>query len=101
MGVKVPLRFTLELVYGNTSIRGSIVERKEKNRIIITWANKLSKFLRWSLLIFIIKGFRTIVFIFIVISGRTHGITVIGIGSLSFWGDNHLEVAGSILTTGE
>ena len=28
----------------------------------------MSKFLRWSLLIFIIKGFRTIVFIFIVIS---------------------------------
>ena len=29
---------------------------------------KLSKFLRWSLMIFIIKGFQTIVFIFIVIS---------------------------------
>ena len=30
----------------------------------------MSKFLRWSLLIFIIKGFQTIVFIFIVISTR-------------------------------
>ena len=27
--------------------------------------------------------------------------TVIGVGSLSFLGDNHLEVAGSILTAGE
>ena len=31
----------------------------------------------------------------------THGVTVIGVGSLSFSGDNHLEVAGSILTAGE
>ena len=36
---------------------------------------------------------------------RTHGITVIGVtvigvGSLSFKGNNHLEVAGSILTAG-
>ena len=30
-----------------------------------------------------------------------HNIMVIGIGSLSFKGDNHLEVAGSILTAGE
>ena len=29
---------------------------------------------------------------------RTHGVTVIVVGSLSFEGDNHLEVAGSILT---
>ena len=34
----------------------------------ITKFSKLSKFLRWSLLIFIIKGFQTIAFIFIVIS---------------------------------
>ena len=47
---------------------------------------------------FIIKGFRTIVFIFIVC--RTHSVTVIGVGSLSL-GDNHLEVAGSVLTAGE
>ena len=32
--------------------------------------NSLSKFLRWSLMIFIIKGFRYIIFIFIVISTR-------------------------------
>ena len=32
---------------------------------------------------------------------RTHSVTVIGVGSLSFLGDNHLEVAGSILTAGE
>ena len=92
----------------------------------------------------IIKGFRIIVFIFIVISTtfrpicppaffrclsnsgtftelrttsfiestgvacsdsvtlcRTHSVTIIGVGSLSFYGDNHLEVAGSILTAGE
>ena len=29
-------------------------------------------------------------------SSRTHGVTVIGVGSLRFKGDNHLEVAGSI-----
>ena len=52
-------------------------------------------------MIFINKGFRTIVFIFIVISSRTHNVTVIGVGSLSFLGDNHLEVAGSILSAGE
>ena len=53
--------------------------------------DKLAEFLRQSLLIFIIKGFLTIFFIFIVIS-RTfrpicptgHGVTVIGVGSLSF-----------------
>ena len=39
----------------------------------------LSKFLKRSLLIIIIKGFRTIV-----ISSRTHGVTVIGVGSLNF-----------------
>ena len=60
---------------------------------------------------FIIKGFRTIVVIFIVISttfqpicspaSRTHSVTVIGVDSLSFYGDNHLVVAGSILTAGE
>ena len=59
---------------------------------------ELSKFLRWTLLIFIIKRFRTIVFIFIAISTRfrpssgvcrtrepsrrTHSVTVIGVGSL-------------------
>ena len=78
------------------------------------------KFMKRRLVIFIIKGFRTIVFIFIVIyttfqpiyfpaffkclsnSGtcKTHGVTVLGVGSLSFYGDNHLEVAGSILTAG-
>ena len=26
---------------------------------------------------------------------------IIGIGSLSFYGDNHVKVAGSILTAGE
>ena len=91
--------------------------------------------------IFIIKGFQTIVFIFIVIStmfwpicplaffrcllnsatdtelwttsfiesagvacsdsGRTHSVTILGVGFLSFSGDNHVEVAGSILTAGE
>ena len=35
------------------------------------------------------------------LSSRTHGLTVIGVGSLSFFGDNHLEFAGSILTAGE
>ena len=34
-------------------------------------------------------------------SSRTHGVTVIGVGSLIFYGDNDLEVAGSILTTGK
>ena len=81
-------------------------------------------------MIFILKGFWTIVFIFIAISttfrlicppaffrcllnsgtftelrselsSGTHSVTVIGVGSLSFKGDNHLEVAGSILTAGE
>ena len=32
---------------------------------------------------------------------RTHNVTVIGLGSLSYSGDNHLEVAGSIPTAGE
>ena len=41
--------------------RGLICHQRKK-------PNQLSKFLRRSLLIFIIKGFRTIVFIFIVIS---------------------------------
>ena len=36
--------------------------------IIIKYKYYLSEFLRWSLMILIIKGFRTIVFIFIVIS---------------------------------
>ena len=45
--------------------------------------------------IFIMKGFR------IELSSRTHGVTVIDVGSLSFLGDNHLEVACSILTAGE
>ena len=31
---------------------------------------------------------------------RTHSVTVIGVGSLIFKGDNHLGVAGSILTAG-
>ena len=59
----------------------------------------MSKFLRRSLVIFIHKVFRTIVFIFIVMTpsgatapgqclpgsnGRTHGVTVLGVGSLSF-----------------
>ena len=35
------------------------------------------------------------------LSSRTHGVTVIGVGSLSFKGDNRQEVASSILTTGE
>ena len=45
---------------------------------------KLSKFLRRNLVIFNIKVFFTIVSIFIVISSRTHGVTVIGVGSLIF-----------------
>ena len=32
---------------------------------------------------------------------RTHSLMIIGVGSLNFWGDNHLEVAGSILTAGD
>ena len=79
-------------------------------------------------MIFIIKGFRTIVFIFIVISTTfrpicpptffrclsnsgtytelrttsfTRSIVVIGVGFLSFQGDNHLKVADSIMTAGE
>ena len=31
----------------------------------------------------------------------THSVTVIGVGSLSFLGDNHLEIAGSTLTAGD
>ena len=31
-------------------------------------------------------------------SNRTHSVTIMGVGSLSFWRDNHLEVAGSVLT---
>ena len=32
---------------------------------------------------------------------NAHSVTAIGVGSQSFLGDNHLEVAGSILTVGE
>ena len=35
------------------------------------------------------------------LSSRTHGVTVIGVGSPSFESNNHLEGAGSILTAGE
>ena len=68
-----------------------------------------------SLISFIIKDFQTIVFIFILFPPRfswyalwpslgvcrTQEATWIYVGSLSFLGDNHLEVAGSILTAGE
>ena len=43
------------------------LKRKTSNFVHI-FINSLSKFLRWSLMIFIMKGFQTIVFIFIVIS---------------------------------
>ena len=125
----------------------------------VIWFYLVDWIFRWSWMIFIIKGFRTIVFIFIVVSttfslicppaffrclsnsgiytklptpsfiestgvacpdfisqpgykcllflycyssviSRTHSVMVIGIGSLSFLGDNNLVVAGSILTTG-
>ena len=32
---------------------------------------------------------------------RADSVTVIGVGSLSFEGDSHLEFSGSILTAGE
>ena len=43
-----------------------------KQMIYTKWKYLLSKFLRWSLMIFIIKGFRTIVLIFTVISLRNN-----------------------------
>ena len=35
------------------------------------------------------------------VPSRKHTVTVISIASLAFEGDNHLEVAGSILTAGK
>ena len=46
----------------------AMVSRKNSFFYFTTKELKLSEFLRQSLMIFIIKGFRTIVFIFIVIS---------------------------------
>ena len=62
----------LILLYGcTTRTLTKLMEKKldgNYTRMLQAILDKLSKFLRWSLMIFIIKGFRTIVFIFIVIS---------------------------------
>ena len=72
-----------------------------ENRIMVSPPpNKLCFYLIWKLqMIVSLEAWRTNAYTRY--ASRTHCVTVIGVGSLSFYGDNHLEGAGSILTAGE
>ena len=82
--------YMLRLFWTNTPIHASLWEVWPINTVV-----SCLNFWDEELLIFIIKGFRTIVFIFIAVtcsdsisynhvSSRTPGVTVISVGSLSF-----------------
>ena len=70
------------------------LEKRDEKSVVIIFFKKKNHFYFYELV------FITTLFLIVADIGP-HNIMVIGTGSLSFLGDNHLEVAGSIITIGK